>query len=59
MPATAGHSFSFTKDGFWEEALFEWDNDRKYTLPTFSMDRQDGSLTIETVQCLGWRWWLQ
>ncbi|SPC64468.1 related to ROT1 - molecular chaperone in the endoplasmic reticulum [Ustilago sp. UG-2017b] len=30
VPPTAGRSFSFTKDGFWEEAMFQWSND-----PTF------------------------
>ena len=29
VPQTAGRSFSFTKDGFWEEAMFQWSNDRK------------------------------
>ncbi|KIS66935.1 uncharacterized protein UMAG_10940 [Mycosarcoma maydis] len=30
VPPSAGHSFSFTKDGFWEEALFQWSNDPTY-----------------------------
>ncbi|SNX86787.1 related to ROT1 - molecular chaperone in the endoplasmic reticulum [Melanopsichium pennsylvanicum] len=30
VPRSAGHSFSFTKDGFWEEALFQWGNDPTY-----------------------------
>lgn len=36
MPPSAGHSFSFTKDGFWEEALFQWGNDRELFLTASS-----------------------
>ncbi|ETS61366.1 hypothetical protein PaG_04393 [Moesziomyces aphidis] len=27
VPRSAGRSYSFTKDGFWEEAIFQWSND--------------------------------
>ncbi|SPO29068.1 related to ROT1 - molecular chaperone in the endoplasmic reticulum [Ustilago trichophora] len=49
VPPSAGHSFSFTKDGFWEEASFTWGNDPTllWQHGNFSLDPLNGTLRMD------------